>query len=279
MPNHPIIQTLLPLVRGYKASRLNKEVILNIVKEELQNHILYALYSNPKTSEMIFYGGTSLRKIYGLNRLSEDLDFEIEKELPASTIEEVILNYFKSIALGKVYSLKQENNVVQRVTFKFPILYDLELSPLRDENIHVKVEMSKTLGKKLGVISKSALSLSNLSMLIRHYDIETLMASKIVACINRVERKKGKEVISFKGRDFYDLLWYMSKSIKPNEERLKSQLEMNTTEVFEKLDERVKSINSEELFSELSDYFIDTRFIRNWCDNFHSQYAQYRKQY
>jgi len=279
MPNHPIIQTLLPLVRGYKASGLNKEVILNIVKEELQNHILYALYSSPLTSEMIFYGGTSLRKIYGLNRLSEDLDFEIENELSASTIEEVILNYFKSISLGKVYSLKQENNVVQRVTFKFPILFDLELSPLRDENIHVKVEMSKTVGKKLGNISKSAYSLSNLSMLIRHYDLETLMASKIVACINRVERKKGKKIISFKGRDFYDLLWYMSKSIKPNEERLKSQLEMNTTEVFEKLDERVKSINSEDLFSELSDYFIDTKFIRNWCDNFHSLYSQYRKQY
>lgn len=43
--------------------------------EYLQTIVLKEIYEIPECKDLIFYGGTSLRFIFDLNRLSEDLDF------------------------------------------------------------------------------------------------------------------------------------------------------------------------------------------------------------
>jgi len=46
-----------------------------ILREVLQAYVLDYLYNHPSYRHLNFYGGTCLHAIYGLNRLSEDLDF------------------------------------------------------------------------------------------------------------------------------------------------------------------------------------------------------------
>ena len=73
---HPIKYQLQTIVQEAKSKNKSNALIRNKLKEYLQDIILYIIYSNKKYKDLIFYGGTLLRKVYGLNRLSEDLDFE-----------------------------------------------------------------------------------------------------------------------------------------------------------------------------------------------------------
>ena len=63
--------------------------IRNVLKEELQNFILNFIYTS-KYKDLIFTGGTCLRKNYGLNRLSEDLDFDYINKLNINQFAKVI---------------------------------------------------------------------------------------------------------------------------------------------------------------------------------------------
>ena len=53
-----------------KASGKNRFLVRNLVKEEIQNYILNFVYQNPVYQQLIFTGGTALRKLYGLDRLN-----------------------------------------------------------------------------------------------------------------------------------------------------------------------------------------------------------------
>ncbi len=49
------------------------------MKEVLQAYVLDYLYNHPSYRRLNFYGGTCLHVVYGLNRLSEDLDFDNQR--------------------------------------------------------------------------------------------------------------------------------------------------------------------------------------------------------
>ena len=55
------------------------EILRNSAKEEIQYYVLDFIYHHPKYSKWIMYGGSALRICYGLNRMSVDLDFEIDQ--------------------------------------------------------------------------------------------------------------------------------------------------------------------------------------------------------
>ena len=56
---------------------LDAETRRNALKEELQFYVLNFIYHHPEYNTWIMYGGSSLRIIHGLDRMSVDLDFEI----------------------------------------------------------------------------------------------------------------------------------------------------------------------------------------------------------
>src|SRR3989344_1443253 len=67
---------------------LDAETRRNALKEELQFYVLNFIYHHPKYSAWIMYGGSSLRIIHGLNRMSVDLDFEISHVITEKFLEE-----------------------------------------------------------------------------------------------------------------------------------------------------------------------------------------------
>lgn len=68
------------------------DIIISL-KEIFQEITLLGLYRGNFFSKAAFYGGTSLRILYGLNRFSEDLDFSLIAKDHDFNIE----NYFKYI--------------------------------------------------------------------------------------------------------------------------------------------------------------------------------------
>jgi len=56
---------------------IDAETRRNTLKEELQFYILNFIYHHPEYNKWIMYGGSALRIIHGLDRMSVDLDFEV----------------------------------------------------------------------------------------------------------------------------------------------------------------------------------------------------------
>jgi predicted nucleotidyltransferase component of viral defense system len=274
---HTLTKSLKNIVDDGKEKGYEESKIRVILKEYLQNIVLYILYNNIETNKLIFYGGSCLRKIYGLDRFSEDLDFENPEEVPLNLLPGIIEEYFNTIKMKGVECKVQKSKHISRVLVKFPIVQEIGLSSNENEKLHIKVEVNKSITGKYPteLISKM---LGGYSLVIRHYDISTLFACKILACLDRVY-VKGKKQIYVKGRDFYDLIWFMNNmDILPNEKKL---LDVNSQytrkEVFKLLDEKVVLIKSSDLLDDLENLTEDSKYIKRWCNNFQEIYLSSRK--
>lgn len=274
---HPIYKKLQKIVREAEADKLDNLTTKILLKEYLQTHILSAIYNSPHGQHLIFYGGTALRKAYGLDRMSEDLDFTSSKKINLSKLADTISDYFKKLKFKSVDYKIQSGKLINRITFKFNILFKLGLSPMVSEKLHLKVEISHPSSSRSLDTQISMLQENQISTVIKHYSLPVLMAGKIIACLERVF-KKGDTDILIKGRDFYDLIWYMRKEILPDKKRLK-QSNYTTLNIWPKLDKKVASITPKDLIADLRPFFTSISYTETWCQNFHSLYSRYREFY
>ncbi|MBP8978921.1 nucleotidyl transferase AbiEii/AbiGii toxin family protein [Candidatus Dojkabacteria bacterium] len=270
---HPIKYQLQTIVQEEKSKNKSNALIRNKLKEYLQDIILYIIYSDKKYKGLIFYGGTLLRKVYGLNRLSEDLDFESTTKIDIEEVASMIRKYFKEEHFNGVEVTTQRSENIMRCLVKFELLHDLGLSENVNEKLHVKVEINERIGSNYPT-GYTPYTKDIYSMVIKHYSLPILMASKMIACIERVFRK-GKSNVSIKGRDFYDLIWYMEKGIEPD----KAFLEDNgytINEAWKSINQVVNRISTKDLLIDLEPLFENSTYINEWCNNFHSFYKKLR---
>ncbi len=245
-----------------------------IAKETLQDYVLGYLYNSKKYHDLIFYGGTALRKLYNLDRFSEDLDFEAETAIDLGVLSNDLVQFFRSTQQYEVTANTQKGDSISRVTLKFPIMKELGLSEHENAVLHVKVEINSDITGKYNT-EKTPLMVDNMSAVIRHYDLPTLMAGKMAACLDRVF-KKGNTSIEIKGRDYYDLIWYMSKGVMPNPQKLlDTNPDYTPTRAWELISEKVEIISSRDLYADLRYLFPSEAYIKNWCNNFQQMFSRY----
>jgi predicted nucleotidyltransferase component of viral defense system len=67
---------------------------LHILREYVQNYILFLMQKLGMSSSLYFVGGTALRFLYRIRRYSEDLDFSAPEDWSASDLS----NFMKKIA-------------------------------------------------------------------------------------------------------------------------------------------------------------------------------------
>ncbi|MGE3299002.1 MAG: nucleotidyl transferase AbiEii/AbiGii toxin family protein, partial [Arcobacter sp.] len=87
--------------------------LINALKEMFQEITLLGLYRGGFFDKAAFYGGTSLRILYGLERFSEDLDFSLLEKNRDFDIEK----YFPSVvsefeSLGIEISLNKKSKSI-----------------------------------------------------------------------------------------------------------------------------------------------------------------------
>lgn len=263
-----------------KSPTLSKETKIIYVKEYLHAFVLDFIYNSTKYSKLNLYGGSCLRHLYGLNRLSEDLDFDALELLPLNNFESDVKNYFKSNTGYDLLETKRQEGVwgINRITLKFPILYQLGLSPIPNERVFVKTEFS---GHKQHVdLGYKTVNLYGKVFNVRHFSLSTLFAGKILACLERVFQK-GSEEIYIKGRDYYDLIWFMEQKIVPKEEKLLKDGKDSYTKVsaFKALSSKIETIKERDLYIDLEPLFTEPVFVKTWTENFKEMYFRLVKNY
>ncbi|MCG2690063.1 nucleotidyl transferase AbiEii/AbiGii toxin family protein [Candidatus Parcubacteria bacterium] len=243
-----------------KAVGMSSTYKRNLLKDYIQVVILSFIYSNPKYSQMVFYGGSCLRHCFDLPRLSEDLDFvDLKKKIELQDLANDLENYFKNKTDLEVKIKVQPS----RAQLKFAILKELGLASESESDIlYLKLEVFK------GFDFCSAYKINtipifkyNRSILIKTFDLPTMMATKIGAVLNRKWEKvaKGGELlVKVKGRDYFDLMWYLKKNLKPN---LKCLMQKESEAgLKEKLLSVIAKVDAKSLAYDLSPLMEDSAF-------------------
>lgn len=180
---------------------------LNLIREFLQILILKIMFDKNHFNYLSFQGGTALRILFNLRRFSEDLDFSLinKKNYVYYNLISEIEKELKLFGFNIESKIKDEKTI-QNAIFKFPqLLKELGLSNLSEQKLSVRLEIDTNPPKGW----KNEISFVNNIYIftINHFDLPSLFATKLHACFYR------KYV---KGRDFYDLIWYLSNNIEPN---------------------------------------------------------------
>lgn len=198
----------------------------NIFREISQKIILYALSQTSFFKNVAFYGGTCLRIFHGLNRFSEDLDFQVISEDYKLDLDQYMskcLTVLESYGLKSMVYSKPDYDFgeVRRRYIKI-FHYDIaseyfgKISMNREKLVSIKIEVSTLFipGAKYEMKLLNAPMFTNIYC----FDYESLFAGKLNALITRNWRER------IKGRDFFDYMFYISHNVKCNLTYLRNKL-------------------------------------------------------
>lgn len=239
----------------------------NLVKEYLQVLTLDYLYSSDKYNSLVFYGGSCLFHFYALPRLSEDLDFvDIKQEINLKNLADDLKTFF-SKKLDFPVAVKLQKF---RIYLKFPVLSKLGFAARGESDyLFLKVEIFSDFNfcSKYKIEAKPLFKY-NKTVLARVFDLPTLMATKIRAILYRKWEKTdktGNTLISVKGRDYFDLMWYLEKGIKPNLSCVGDKME--SEDLKNKLIAIVNKIDYRSIVLDLENFISDREFVKNLGKN------------
>ncbi|MFA4846156.1 MAG: nucleotidyl transferase AbiEii/AbiGii toxin family protein [Patescibacteria group bacterium] len=263
-------------------SGIDAETRRNVLKEELQFHVLNFIYHHSEYSAWIMYGGSALRIIHGLDRMSVDLDFEVPHAVTEKFLEELkkeLEDYFVSTYGAGSDFLTIKITSGRGIILKFNVGEALS-SGHASKQVHVKIDLNHFVAPKT-VTERRPINRDQLSFVIVTYNMSALMASKIAAIFLRGTRGVGGAVYEEKGRDIYDLLWYMGKKAVPDFDYLiaKGIDVRNPRALFDRITIKMNAVSDENLKQDLLPLFLDQTFIAHWLKNWRETYLRLQGEY
>jgi hypothetical protein len=189
-------------IKQINASAPNELQARNMTREYLQARILQFLQESGTFTSWIFHGGTALRFLYGLPRYSEDLDFCLGQ--PSGTFDPAnTVDYVKRAFAAENYQVEIKISgkaAVKSAWLQFPgLLHELGLSTRQNEVLAVKLEIDAN--PPAGGRTTTTVVRRYVLLNLFHHDQPSLLAGKLHAILSRPYTK---------GRDLFDLFWYLS---------------------------------------------------------------------
>ena len=228
------------------------------------------------------YGGSSLRIIHGLDRMSVDLDFEISHAITEKFLGELkkdVEDHFTNTYGAGADFLTVKITTGRGLILKFHVGEELS-SGHPSKQVHVKIDLNHFVAPKT-VTERRPINRDQLSFVIITYNMSSLMASKLAAIFLRGTRGVGEATYEEKGRDIYDLLWYMNKKVVPDFDYLiaKGIDAKDPRALFDKLTLQINKVNDENLKQDLGPLFVDKTYIQNWLKNWRESYLRLLDEY
>lgn len=255
--------------------------LINALKEIFQEITLLGLYRGGFFDKAAFYGGTSLRILYGLERFSEDLDFSLLEKNKNFDIEK----YFPSVvsefeALGIEISLNKKSkssdtNIESAFLKNDTSIHTLNIEAKGLENIHsgrkIKIKLEVDTNPPLKFQTESKTLLLPMTFNVRTMTLPNLYAGKMHALLFRSWKTRVK------GRDWFDFEWYVKNNTPLNLEHLCQRMkesgnfdkEILTKEEFaELLHNKIYTLDIEQAINEVKGFVKDTRVFDFWSKDY-----------
>lgn len=259
----------------------------NALKQISQQLTLAALSRAKFFEHAAFYGGTALRILYGLDRFSEDLDFSllqpnkdfdllpyidaVKRDLTIFglkvEVEEKQKNHFSPVksafikggTKANLLLIEAPTSIVSRLTDaqKFKVKFELDTDP------------PPLAGYQMEFV------LTPFPFAVKVFDKPSLFAGKLHAVLCRAWKSRVK------GRDLYDLIWYLGKRIPCNLAHLRARMEQsehlpngaefNVEELKRLLNKRFAAIDWEKAKEDVLPFVGENAGLELWSREFFDQ--------
>lgn len=264
----------------------SEEKAYEALREILQEIVLLGLADAGFFDKAVFYGGTALRILYGLPRFSEDLDFSlIEKDesFDLSTYESAVIEMLAAFGFEVDVITKNKDSNIQSAFLKGNTLkHMIEINAPKDirerfpKNKLVKIKFEVDTNPPLNFKIEKKLLLAPRPFMINSMTQSCLFAGKMHAVLCR------KWVSRPKGRDWYDLVWYISQNIELDMTHLHSRLlqscrfqdevkipdNIKKEFILELLNHRIEDLDIEAAKEDVIRFIPNSKELDIWDKNF-----------
>jgi predicted nucleotidyltransferase component of viral defense system len=232
-----------------------RDQINQALREIMQEIALAGLHRSGFFEKAAFYGGTALRIFHQLDRFSEDLDFSLLARDENFSLKHYLNGVVDEFAaMGMKVSIVEKNKThktnVDSAFLKSDTLWtELNLETILPEmhvsgNMNIKIKIEIDTAPPQRFLTEEKLLLKPFSFYVRCYQLPDLFAGKMHALLFR----KWKQRV--KGRDWYDMEWYIRKGVRFNKTHFiqraidsndLSTNEMSNAELLELLKAKIES--------------------------------------
>lgn len=254
------------------------------LREILQQTALLGLFRHQFFEHAVFYGGTALRILYGLDRYSEDLDFSLLKPNPDFNFAPFLEGMHRELEamgfdLDVIVRKKNSETGIWSAFLKantFSLLLSIhgktKISGIHPEQkIQIKLEID-TDPPLAHLPLESKLVMNPVPFYVVTYASVDLFAGKMHAALCRNWQKRVK------GRDWYDLIWYIQSHIPVNlphlrermrqTQHLQSEERLGEKELLERLHKRIDEIDWESAKADVAMFIADKSRLDIWSSGF-----------
>lgn len=196
----------------------NEDEILSALREIMQEVALAGLSRTDFFENAAFYGGTALRIFYGLDRFSEDLDFSLLKPDPEFSLQpyfSALVEEYESMGIHVTIREKVKSKATAldsaflkaETIWQEIILEDLIKQTGVRSNRTIKIKLEVDRNPPLHFSTEEKLLVRPFSFYVKCFSQSSLFAGKMHALLYRKWKSRVK------GRDWYDLEWYIKNGI------------------------------------------------------------------
>lgn len=252
----------------------------NALHEVMQQIALAGLYRAGFFDKAAFYGGTCLRIFHKLPRFSEDLDFSLLKADSSFQLEiyfEAIISEFKALGREILISKKEKKKATQvESAFLKDTTEIFNLKFQTTPSIKVKIEVDTQ--PPMGYSTEPKLLLLPFSFMVQCYTLPNLFAGKMHAFLFRNWKNRVK------GRDWYDLEWYVRNNVPLNFEHFLQRAEqthaytketLTPEKLKELLRERISETDINLVKKDVLPFIKNPSDINIWSKEYFLQLADY----
>lgn len=247
----------------------------NITHEVMQQIALAGLSRGGFFEKAAFYGGTCLHLLHGMSRYSEDMDFSLIEPNREFRFED----YFPAIVeefrlAGKDVEIKMkhkgQHSAIESAFLKESSdVFDIGFTTEKRLKVKIEVDIDpppKFTTEMLTVVSPR-------TCWVRAYDLPGLFAGKVSAALFRKWKNRVK------GRDWYDVAWYISHHVRLDlahlVERAKESEPSADVSTPEKLlsafDAKIDAIDFENAKEDVRPFLTDKSELDIWSKDFFRQ--------
>lgn len=260
----------------------NEEETLAAMREIMQEIALAALSRTSFFKRAAFYGGTALRIFHGLDRYSEDLDFSLLDADPSFSLTpyfSVITDEFE--ALGIRVSIREKEKRVKtpidsaflksETLWQELVLEDIVVQHGISSNKSVKIKIEIDRVPPWGFETEEKLLIKPFSFYVNCFSLPSLFAGKLHALLFRKWKNRVK------GRDWYDMEWYIRKGIPLNvshflvrasETNDWNQASISKDQIIELLRDKINSVSFNAVKDDVRKFIRNDDQLKIWNANY-----------
>ena len=262
----------------------SEQSCINALKEIFQEIALLGLWRAKFYEKAAFYGGSALRILYGLDRFSEDLDFTLlnpTKNFSLASYNKAITDELNGFGFHVEVKTKNKNMITnvksaflkaeskkQLIEIETPAEITKRIHPMH--TIKIKMEVDTNPPGEFSTEVKTLLQPIPFS--VKTLVQPDLFAGKVHAILCRPWQKRVK------GRDWYDLVWYVARDTPINLNHLHQRLiqikawnknkKLTQNDFNNLLTEKIENTDFNNAKKDIAPFINDQSAIKLWSKAF-----------